>query len=99
MTEVVLICKSVTFYAQKDEIAFFEWLEKIKCIDHIFEISDELHLHIKDKYIADDDLRDLIAIFYRYKIGMKQLQIFLNEKNKEWFYDYKKAFWHKQIFG
>lgn len=50
--------------------------------------------------IIDDDLRELLALFYRYKIkNMQQLQIFLNNDNKTWFYENKKTFWHKKVFG
>ena len=98
MKEVKLICKKVIFYFQKDEDAFFEWLKKIKCLDHTSAARDELYLHIKKKNISDDDLRNLIGLFYRYKVNMKQLQIFLNETNKEWFRGKPKGFWYKRVF-
>ncbi len=49
--------------------------------------------------IPDEDLRELIALFYRYKVDMKQLEIFLNNDNQAWFYEGKKAYWHKRVFG
>jgi hypothetical protein len=98
MKNLKLVCKKVKFYFEKDEAAFFEWIEKIKCINHTSAAGDELYLHIKEKEIADDNLRDLIGLFCRYKIDMKQLQIFLNESNKEWFYGRPKGFWHKRIW-
>jgi hypothetical protein len=27
------------------------------------------------------------------------LQRFLNKDNQQWFYDNKKAYWHKHVFG
>jgi len=99
MKEIKLTCKKVTFYFQKDEEAFFEWIKKIKCINFISAIGDELYLHIKKKHISDDDLRSLIGLFYRYKVDMKQLQIFLNKNNQKWFFESPKGFWHKRIFG
>lgn len=99
MKKFKLVCKKVKFYFEKDETAFFEWIEKIKCIDHISATGNELYLHIKEKEIDDDNLRDLIGLFCRYKIDMKQLQMFLNESNKEWFYGSPKGFWHKRIWG
>jgi len=44
-------------------------------------------------------MRELLALFYRYKIDMKQLQIFLNKNNKQWFQDNTKAYWHRRVFG
>ena len=94
-----LICKRVTFYSQNDETAFFEWLKRINCIGEIKGVGDELHLQILRKQISDANLRDLIAIFERYKIDMKQLAQFLNDKNKVWFKENSKAFWLKKVFG
>ncbi len=97
--KTILLCKSVTFYCLKDEDAFFEWIKKINCIKKISAEGDELYLHLKSDSIDDNDLDDLIGLFYRYKINMKQLKQFLNDKNKEWFYNNRKAFWHQPVFG
>ena len=74
--EVILICKGVRFYALKDEDAFFEWIKKIQCIKNTSAAGRELYLHIPSNDISEEDLDDLLALFYRYKINMKQLQIF-----------------------
>lgn len=96
----VLICKGITFYARKDEDAFFEWIKKIECVENISGAGDELYLHIVSNELHDYDLRDLLGLFYRYKVDMKQLQRFLSEDNKKWFYEGKaKGYWHKRVFG
>lgn len=97
--EIVLLCKGVRFFCLKDEDAFFEWIKKIDCIKEISAAGDELYLHITSKEISDLDLDDLIGLFHRYNVDMKQLKQFLNDKNKEWFFDNKIAFWHKKVFG
>ena len=97
--ENLLICKSVKYYCLKDEDAFFEWIKKINCINEVSGIGQELYLHISVDKISDQNLDDLIGLFYRYKIDMKQLARFLTNTNKSWFYDNKKAFWHKKVFG
>jgi len=89
----------VRFYARKNEDAFFEWIKKIDCIDEISAAGKELYLHISTDDIHDQDLDDLIGLFYRYKINMKQLQRFLTKDSKKWFYDNKKSFWHRRVFG
>lgn len=96
---IFLVCKKVRYYARKDEDAFFEWIKKIDCIDKTGGIHDELYLYIKSKNLHEYDLRDLIGLMYRYKIDMKQLAQFLNEDNKKWFYENKKAYWYKKVFG
>ena len=94
----ILICKAVKFYCRKDEDAFFEWIKKIDCIDQISGVGRELYLHIAADDIHNQDLDDIIGLFYRYKIDMQQLSRFLTDENKKWFYDNKKAFWHKKVF-
>ena len=97
-TKNYLTCKKVRFYSFKDEDAFFWWIKRIPCIQSFEGAGDELYLDLVDKPLNDKDLNDLIGLFYRYKIDMKQLAQFVTPKNKVWFYD-KKAFWHKQVFG
>jgi len=97
--ENILVCKAVRFYCNKDEDAFFEWIKKIDCIKELSGVGRELYLHICSDVIHEYDLRDLIGLFYRYKVDMKQLQRFLTDENKHWFYENKKAFWYKKVFG
>lgn len=88
MQEIIIVCTPLKFYAQNDENAFFEWLKKFSCIDKIKGIGKELHLYVSTNDIPFDELQDLYAIFKRYKLeNIEQLQIFKNEKNKEWFED------------
>ena len=97
----VLICKRVYFYSSKDEEAFFEWIKKIDCIKETWALRDELYLKVGSSRLSDKSLRDLLALFYRYKIDMKQLSRFLNERNREWFRDGvgPKGYWHRRVFG
>ena len=99
MNSNILTCKQVTFYSPKDEDAFFEWIKKIDCIDEFTAAHDELYLHIACCDLHDQDLRELIALLYRYKIDMTQLAVFLNDSNRSWFYDNKISFWHEKVFG
>jgi len=94
-----LICKKIWYYSKIDEDIFFEWLEQIPSVEEIKGISDQLFVNTKSNTIPDEDLKELITLFYRYGVDMKQLKVFLNDKNKEWFFDDKEAFWHKRVFG
>lgn len=85
MGKVILICTPLTFYAQNDENAFFEWLQKIPCIEKYEGIGKELHLHIPKKEISDDNLLELFGIFQRYNFDQSQLKIFQNKKNEDLF--------------
>jgi hypothetical protein len=81
-TNNYLTCKRVTFYCLKDEDAFFEWIKKIKCIEKFEGASDELYLDLFDRELDYEDLKELTALLYRYKVPMHQLARFINEKNK-----------------
>lgn len=94
-----LTCKRVTYHSLKDEDAFFEWINKIKCVKSFEGARDELYLDLTDSPPTDQDLKEFIGLFYRYKVDMKQLARFLTPENKSWFYDNKKAFWHEKVFG
>ena len=96
---LVLTCKKVKYYSRKDEDAFFEWIKKTTCIEKISAQYDELYLHVASIDLHEYDLRELPAIFCRYKIDMTQLSRFLNKSNEEWFFKNKRAYWHKKVFG
>jgi hypothetical protein len=97
--DIFLVCKGVRYCSRKDEDMFFHWIKKIKCINAISGRGRELYLHLAKKDLSDQNLRDLLALFNRYNIDMKQLQRFLHEGNKAWFYGNKKGYWHKKVFG
>jgi len=94
-----LKCKSVWYHSTIDEDLFFEWISKISSIIKFDGVGDELYLYFNTTRISDGDLRELLALFYRYKIDMKQLAVFLNKKNQSWFFENRKAYWYRRVFG
>jgi hypothetical protein len=88
-----LTCKKVLYYSQKDEDAFFEWIKKIKCIEKFEGAGDELYLDLVDRELEYEEVKELIALCFRYKVKMEQLAQLKNKQNE-------KAFdpWRKQIF-
>ena len=93
-----LECKRVMFYSPADEAAFFRFVEDIKAVRRIEGVRDSIVLHIASR-ISQESLRDLIALFERYRISrMSQLAQFLSPSNRTWFADPKK-FWHKKVFS
>ncbi len=53
---------------------------------------DELYLHFASNTIPDDDFREIIGLFYR-------LQVFIKEDNREWFCENRRGYWHTRVFG
>lgn len=83
----------VRYYSQLDEKSFFEWAMEIPCVKSI----EGGFLHISSKRLSEPNLRDLLAIMYRYKMPMGQLQLFCNSTNEHWFKS-EKAYWYKSVF-
>ncbi len=86
--------QSIHYYSYLDEKSFFEWAEEIPCV-----VSTEIgFLHIESNQLSESDLRDLIAIMFRYKVPMDQLKQFCNEENEDWFRD-ENTYWYASVFG
>jgi hypothetical protein len=94
----ILDCKRVMFYSPADEAAFFRFAESIKAIRRTEGVRDSIVLQVASR-ISHESLRDLIALFERYRIRrMSQLAQFLSPSNRSWFADPKK-FWYKKVFN
>lgn len=94
----LLTCDNVIFFSSKDKEAFFDWIKKSKCIENFSLEDNKIYLNLNKRQLNNMDLSNIIGLFYRYKIDMEQLSQFLTKNNKKWFYDNKKAFWHKKVF-
>lgn len=94
-----LTCKSVRFYGQKDEDAFFEWIKKIDCVKHFEGAGNELYLDLVDRPLTDTELLDFIALFYRYKIDLTQLCRFITSDNEQWVAGKPYGYWHRRMFA
>ena len=90
--QIIIECKRVKFYSSYDETTFFEWVKSIKCINNFKGQGESILLYVENKNIEDKELHNFIALFRRYKINMKQLEIFLNDANKEHFYQYQQGY-------
>lgn len=78
------------------KIIFFSWLEKIDCIQKVYGEGESIFLD-SCQQVSHDDLRELIAIFHRYNIDMKQLKKFMNDENEQWLTN-TKAYWYPNMF-
>ncbi len=93
MNNNYIVCKKVSFYSQIDENMFFEWINSISCIEKFEGAGDELYLILVNRELSYEDMKNLIALLYRYKIKMDQLQPFVTANNQM-----AVAPWRKQIF-
>ncbi len=90
---VHLDCSRVTFGSQLDEKHLFEWAAEIRG----FLRWDQDTLVVRSR-LSEASLRDLVALFNRYGIPMKQLAQFRTPKNEHWFAAPHK-YWHRKVFG
>jgi len=98
MPQRELIVRGPTYFSAGDEKAFFDWLQSIPCVGDIGGRYRNLHITLK-RQPTDLQLRELIALLYRYKINMKQLEKFKTKRNAKWFASNPDAYWHWRIFG
>jgi hypothetical protein len=91
---VRLDCSGITFGSQLDEEHMFSWASEISCVVR----WEQDTLIVRSLRISEANLRDLLALFWRYGIPMAQLAQFQNNKNVGWFAA-PKAYWHKKVFG
>lgn len=92
-----MVAKDVWYYSPGDENAFFAWLRGLHSVLNVCGVGSELQIVVRDNPIPDDELRELIAVFFRYEIEMTQLALFLNEHNAHWFKQ-QGMFWHSKVF-
>ena len=85
------------YYSPGDERAFYEWIQRISCVKKVDGTGSTLRIHVQRRHISDACLRELLALFHRYDVGMKQLAQFETPSNRHWF----KAplmYWHTAVF-
>jgi hypothetical protein len=92
-----LIATRVIYYSPNDETAFFQWLGRVDCVEGFEGSGPKLFIDLK-RAPTDDELRDLLALFYRYKIDMRQLAQFDQARRASWFRD-PQMYWYRRVFG
>lgn len=96
--KIVLKAHNVEYLSSLDEDMFFEWLGKLSCVLSFEGVRDDLQITVSANKVDDACLRELIALFFRYQIGLKQLAVFRDDKRRKWFSDSQK-YWFGEVFG
>jgi hypothetical protein len=92
----ILKCHQLTFNSQLDEEMFFYGLGKISAVKKIEGVGQDVLVSVPAK-ISDKALRELLGLFFRYEVDLRQLAPFLTEKNRSWFCG-PEAYWYKKVF-
>jgi hypothetical protein len=91
---VRLNCSGVKFGSQLDEKHLFSWALEIPCVVR----WEQDQLVVRSRRLSKSDLRDLVALLWRYNIPMQQLAQFRNSTNEGWFAA-PGTYWHQRMFG
>ena len=94
---LTLVARGVAYYSPHDETAFFGWLDRLDCVESYRGTLGDLVITLK-RPPTKPDLRDLIALFFRYDADMRQLARFETRSNRRWLRD-PAAYWHRAVFG
>ena len=90
---VLLDCSGVWFGSQLDEKHLFEWAMEIPGV-----VRWEQDTLVVKPRLSRASLRDLLALFSRYEIPMKQLAQFESSINASWFCA-PHMYWHDRVYG
>lgn len=86
------------YFSNGDERAFFEWVSRLRCMKRVEGVGPELRLHVSGRRLSDTCLQELVALFLRYGVSMRQLAQFETPKNRAWFRS-RQAVWYEAVFG
>lgn len=90
---VRLSCGGTRFGSCLDEKHLFTWAEELSC----FERWDSDTMVLRTGDISEEELRELLALFWRYRIPMRQLAQFETDSNRHWFSS-PTTYWYGQVF-
>ncbi len=96
MTEIIL--PSITYYSRSDENAFFAWLHSIPGVVRVVGEHTDLVVTLVPSPLSDLALRELLALFHRYRLPMELLAQFETPDNSNWFRS-TSSFWHADVFA
>lgn len=97
-SEVELKAQKVRYFSQLDEKLFFDWLKMLPCVSNVEGKGDTLLIRVLESKVDEYALRELLALFRRYGISMKQLKAFDRRPLGDWFRN-KDAYWYKAVFA
>jgi hypothetical protein len=97
-TPVELKATGMRFFSQGDESAFFAWLDKLPIVERYEGRGSTLYLLVRSEAVDESGLRELLALFTRYRIGLRQLLALDREEFADWFRN-EKAYRYEEIFG
>jgi hypothetical protein len=81
---VRLEATAVRFFPQGDESAFFGWLDRLAFVERYEGRGRILSIFVNSAAADQDGLREMLALFHRYGIELRQLAIFDRDEFADW---------------
>lgn len=94
---IQIAAADVRFFSQGDEQAFFGWLDKLPFVVRYEGRGRTLYISINSVAVDEEGLREMLALFRRYEIGLRQLAAFDRDEFSGWFRN-KQAYWYRDVF-
>jgi hypothetical protein len=94
---VRIVIEESMYFSKGDEKRFYDGLNAVKAIKKIHGQLSELYLEVALSELHSDDMRELLALFWRYGVSLSFLKEVAVKKNFAWLRDTKK-FWYKDLF-
>jgi hypothetical protein len=94
---LTLAATRIEFLSELDETSFFQWLAKLSCIERYYGDGDSLKLVVSRAKVDEASLLELVALFFRYGIDLRQLRVFRNENTETWLFR-PGAYWFDKMF-
>jgi hypothetical protein len=86
-----------SFYSRGDERRLFQGFNEIAAIRNVQGVGRDLLIDIKITNLTNEDMRELLALLWRYKMPLTPLQIFAAKKRFHWLND-TRGYWHTAMF-
>ncbi|HYQ23097.1 hypothetical protein [Stenotrophomonas sp.] len=95
---VELQADSVVFYSRHDEANFFAWLQQLPCVVDVAGKGRVIHVQVERGRVDDEALGELLALFHRYQVDLRQLRVFDERRFARWFRR-RQGWWYPAVFG
>ena len=92
-----IVVRGPHYGSDLDEATFFEWLERIPCVDSVGGELGDVHIELKAGPVDDASLHELLALFHRYRLDLSLLARFETPQNRSWFAVPGK-YWYDGVF-
>lgn len=89
--------ESLRFYSRLDEDAFFSRLNQIPGVMSVEGFLRTINVSIDPSAVDEDGMRELISLFQRYGIAMRQLRELETEAFSSWMRN-RSAYWFKSMY-